>query len=119
MHRPTTNRARILRAHLTGAERTLWLRLRAHQFFGAKFRRQHPIGVYVVDFCCPTAMLVVELDGGQHTPERDAARTRFLEVEGYTVVRFWNNEVSGNLEGVLTVLKQHLDRSGALLTRNR
>lgn len=105
-----TERARQLRANQTDTERTLWLHLRANQFFGAKFRRQHQIGRYVADFCCPAAKLIVEIDGGQHTPERDAERSRALEAEGYAVVRFWNNEVRENLEGVLAVLKQHLER---------
>ena len=84
------NRARQLRCQQTDVEAKLWMRLRDRQLSGAKFRRQHPIGPYVVDFCCPDCGLVVELDGGQHADQtaRDTVRTRFLEAEGYRVIRF-------------------------------
>jgi very-short-patch-repair endonuclease len=79
------DRARQLRRQQTDVETKLWFRLRARQICGVKFRRQHPIGPYIVDFCCPDRGLVVELDGGQHTEHAlsDQARTRFLEAEGY------------------------------------
>jgi len=70
--------------------------------FGAKFLRQHPIGPYIVDFCCPTLRLIVELDGGQHAEQSaaDQARTCFLETRGYRVLGFWNNQVMTQLDDV-------------------
>jgi very-short-patch-repair endonuclease len=95
--------ARQLRSKQTDCENLLWSRLRAHRLSGLKFRRQQPIGVYVVDFLCPEKNLIVELDGGQHQEraEYDKARDAWLKSEGYTVLRYWNNEVMENLEGVL------------------
>ena len=95
--------ARQLRSKQTDTENLLWSRLRAHRLSGLKFRRQQPIGAYVVDFVCPEKKLIIELDGGQHQ-ERigyDAVRDAWLKSEGYIVLRYWNNEVMGNLEGVL------------------
>lgn len=86
----------------------MWLQLRGRRLAGHKFKRQWTIGQYVVDFCCIEQKLVVEIDGGQHSQEGDAPRTRALEALGYRVVRFWNNDVSENLEGVLTVLVDEL-----------
>ena len=102
--------ARKLRKNQTEAEKQLWRQLRAKRFFGFKFRRQHPIGPYVVDFVCLNEKLVIELDGGQHseTPEYDRKRTAYIENLGFTVVRFWNNEVMGNIDGVMEVLRQRL-----------
>jgi len=96
------NRARELRSNQTDVEAKLWRRLRDRQVFGAKFRRQHPIGPYIVDFCCPTLRLIVELDGGQHAEHimADESRTRFLESRGYRVLRFWNNQVMTQLDAV-------------------
>jgi len=95
--------ARQLRIKQTDTENLLRSRLRAHRLFGLKFRRQQPISEYVVDFLCPEKKLIVELDGGQHQERAgyDAARDAWLKSEGYTVLRYWNNEVKGNLEGVL------------------
>jgi very-short-patch-repair endonuclease len=95
--------ARKLRRKQTNAERELWLRLRDRRLNGLKFRRQVPIGGYVVDFCCESARLIVELDGGQHVErsEADAKRTAELEAQGYLVLRFWNNDVLRNIDGVL------------------
>lgn len=93
---------------MTEAERLLWFQLRDRRLAGLKFRRQVPIGPYIVDFVCPEKKVIVEIDGGQHNlpNERscDLERTRFLEAKGYKVLRFWNNEVMGNLEGVLAVI---------------
>lgn len=93
---------------MTPAERLLWSRLRDRRLAGFKFRRQVPVGPYIVDFLCAEARVIVEIDGGQHNlPDaraQDQERTRFLEAKGYKVLRFWNNEVLGNLEGVLTVI---------------
>lgn len=100
-----TIRARTLRRNATEAEAVLWRQLRNRQLDGWKFRRQQRIGPYIVDFLCPETRLIVEVDGGQHSPERDASRTSFLEGEGYRVLRFWNNDVLGNLAGVLEVIR--------------
>jgi len=97
------NRARKLRQQQTDVETKLWLRLRDRQLCGAKFRRQHPIGPYIVDFCCPDRGLIVELDGGQHAEQTaaDQVRTCFLETDGYRVVRFWNHEVLEQMDAIL------------------
>ncbi len=100
----SSTRARLLRRAMTDAERKLWARLRDRQLMGTKFRRQLPIAGYIADFATREAMLVVELDGGQHTPERDARRTADLEAAGFKVLRFWNNDVMEKLEGVLTII---------------
>ncbi len=103
--------ARALRRRMTDAERVLWGRLRNGQLVGQKFRRQSPIGPYVVDFLCEARRLVIELDGGQHADSAsDAARTARLESEGYRVIRFWNNDVLTNLDGVLAVILSELQR---------
>jgi len=103
------NRARELRSNQTDVEAKLWRCLRDRQVFGAKFRRQHPIGSYIVDFCCPTLRIIVELDGGQHGEKVDTRRTAYLEAQGYRVMRFWNNEVIDGLEGVLEAILRALD----------
>jgi very-short-patch-repair endonuclease len=89
--------ARWLRRDRTEAEARLWRYLRNRQLEGAKFRFQSPVGPYVVDFLCTEAKLIVELDGGQHGEQiaQDALRTKALEAAGYTVLRFWNNDVLG------------------------
>src|SRR5947208_10482778 len=90
-------RARSLRANSTDAERIIWRALRAHRMNGASFRRQTPIGPYIVDFVCHSAKLVIEIDGGQHFQaehrERDVRRDRFLTRKGYRILRFNNHEV--------------------------
>ncbi len=99
-----TARARKLRRDATRPEQKLWFRLRGTQMAGASFRRQHPVGPYVLDFYCPSAKLVVELDGDQHGTDKglahDAARTRFLNRKGIRVLRFANNDIKENLDGV-------------------
>jgi len=99
---PETILARRLRRSFTDAETKLWTRLRARQLRAVKFRRQEPLGPYIVDFCSPDPKLVVEVDGGQHAEEieRDAVRTTALEEMGFRAIRFWNNEVLQNLDGV-------------------
>lgn len=82
----------------------LWARLRRQQIDGFRFRRQQPIGRYVVDFFCPEAKLIVEVDGGQHAGESDA-RTRWLAGRGYRVIRFWNNDVLRNTDGVVEKIR--------------
>jgi very-short-patch-repair endonuclease len=97
--------ARRLRANATNAEDILWREVRRSPVLGTHFRRQVPIGSYVADFACMAARLVVEVDGSQHAEgpvaETDRVRTQWLESEGYRVLRFWNNEVTQNIEGVL------------------
>jgi len=87
---------------MTDAERSLWKILRLRQVHEYKFRRQVPLGRYIADFVCHEARLIVEVDGGQHDPasSEEVERTTFLQGEGYRVLRFWNNEVLGNLSGV-------------------
>ncbi len=94
--------ARRLRAEMTDAERRLWQALRAHRFRRTAFRRQAPLGPYIADFVCHALKLVIEVDGGQHSGSvPDARRDKWMAREGYKVLRFGNNEVLGNLEGVL------------------
>jgi very-short-patch-repair endonuclease len=90
-------RARQLRKDMTEAERALWAKLRRRQVLGHKFRRQQQLGAYVVDFVCLDKKLVVELDGGQHARRHDcdAQRTRWLEAQGFEVLRFWNHHTPG------------------------
>ena len=101
-------RARALRKTSTDAATLLWSRLRNRQFRNLKFRRQVPLGHYIVDFYCHELRLVIELDGGQHSEEVDRTRTQWLESEGYRVVRFWNHEVMVNLNGVLAQLDRRI-----------
>ena len=105
--------ARQLRGTLTDAESLLWYRLRAGRLDGWKFRRQVPLGSYVVDFICQGAALVIEIDGGQHAEriQHDAERTRWLQDRGYRVLRFWNTDVMENLEGVLQAIYDALPPS--------
>ena len=102
---PTLAKAKRLRRDLTEAERKLWKVLRSRQFEGAKFRRQQPIGPFIADFVCHENRLIVEADGGQHAERvSDRGRTAFLEVAGYRVIRFWNNEILENLDGVARLI---------------
>jgi adenine-specific DNA-methyltransferase len=103
---PILHHARRMRREPTKAEQSLWQRLRRWQLDGHKFRRQHPIGGYVVDFCCPEMKLIVELDGDVHgfQEKRDTRRTAELEAEGYHVILFWNEQVLRELEAVLAVI---------------
>src|SRR5687767_4840018 len=98
-----TSRAKKLRANSTDAERLLWSHVRAHRAKGYKFKRQQQIGCFIVDFVCFEARLVIELDGGQRAEKKlkDEVRDRELERQSYRVLRFWNNEVLGNIEGVM------------------
>ena len=102
--------ARKLRALPTDAETLLWSRLRGGQLDGRKFTRQFPIGKAVVDLACRSAKLAVELDGGQHATAaaEDVERTRMIEAHGYTVLRYWNNDVTSNVDGVLEDIHRHL-----------
>ena len=96
--------ARELRQNMTSQEYKLWALLRNRNFNGVKFVRQYPIGPYIVDFACRKMRIVLELDGGQHNEMQnkiyDDKRTEYLISKGYKVLRFWNNEIDDNLEGV-------------------
>ena len=101
--------AKALRSNLTDAERRLWYLLRAHRFRGYKFKRQLPVGPYIVDFVCLAERLVIEVDGGQHSESRsDLHRDLWLKDQGFRVLRFWNNEVLNNSDGMLEVILKHL-----------
>ncbi|MGH8750253.1 MAG: endonuclease domain-containing protein [Burkholderiales bacterium] len=117
------NLSRNLRKNPTDAEAKLWQHLRYKQLDGYKFRRQHPLGQFVVDFICLEAKLVIEVDGGQHAESirRDERRTAFLEKRGFGVLRFWNNEVLGNIDGVLATIMRVIEkqRSSPTLTLPR
>jgi very-short-patch-repair endonuclease len=108
----TSSRTRQLRCNQTEAERRLWSRLRDRQLAGYKFRRQVAFGPFIVDFICFDARLLIELDGGQHgeCPQQlhDDERTAWLESQGYRMLRFWNNEVLENVDGVLTAIAEAL-----------
>jgi very-short-patch-repair endonuclease len=103
--------ARRLRRDATEAERLLWRALRESGTTW-KFRRQHPIGNRIADFACPPRKLVIELDGGQHAAQAaaDDARSATLAEHGYRVIRFWNNDVIENIEGVVTAILQALEQ---------
>jgi very-short-patch-repair endonuclease len=104
-----TGLARAMRREPTNAEKLLWRHLRANQFEGAKFTRQFPIGDFIADFACRSLRLAIELDGGQHAVSpTDANRTRIIEAHGYRVIRFWNNEVLGNMDGVLQEIAEEI-----------
>ena len=102
--------ARNLRKRQTRAEHFLWRQLRARQLREAKFRRQVPVDNYIVDFVSFEKKIVIELDGGQHaeTTASDAARDAWLQGRGYKVLRFWDNEVFQNLEGILEVIRRNI-----------
>ena len=115
MHKRTTpkvfKRAKELHRNMTPAEAKLWAHLRAHRVKNVHFRNQHAIGNYVVDFCAPRRKLIIELDGSQHLEqeEYDQERTKYLESLGYKVIRFWNNEVLNNIEGVMLAIIHTLE----------
>jgi very-short-patch-repair endonuclease len=108
-------RARKLRENQTDVEVKLWSRLRDRQLGDAKFRRQHPIGPYIADFCCVEQALIIEIDGGQHADQSsaDQQRTNLMKNLGYRVLRFWNNEVHSNIEGVLERISEAIARPHA------
>src|SRR3990172_12727883 len=100
--------ARELRRRQTQAESLFWAKLRRKPFQGCRFRRQHAIGSYIVDFVCVGRGVVVEVDGGQHSEDvkvRDEKRDMLLQTKGYRVLRFWNNEILTNMEGVLEAIR--------------
>ena len=105
-------KAKELRKNSTDAERPLWQKLRAHQLAGYKFRRQRPVGPYIVDFVCFEKQVIVELDDGQHSERAvyDGQRSAWLESQGFRVLRFWNHEVLQNLEAVTEVIFRECGR---------
>ncbi|MCG3205999.1 MAG: hypothetical protein KCHDKBKB_02725 [Elusimicrobia bacterium] len=102
--------ARQLRQFPSKAQQVLWFYLRRKQFKNSKFRREHPLGPYIVDFVCIQKKLIIEIDGGQHATQvqYDHNRTQWLQSQGYKVIRFWNNEVLVNTEEVLNIILKHL-----------
>ncbi len=110
IRKETLSKVRNLRRNQTPQEVILWSRLRNRGFRNLKFRRQYPVGRYIVDFVCLEKKLIVELDGWQHGVEDgkryDEERTNYLRSEGYEVIRFWNNEINGNLDGVVLKIEE-------------
>jgi very-short-patch-repair endonuclease len=102
----TMHQAGELRKELTPAERKLWAVLKNEQLLGIKFRRQHAIGKYIPDFCAIQEKLIIELDGSQHLEqeEYDKERTQYLESQGYKVIRFWNNQIMNDMNGVILAI---------------
>lgn len=117
----TRKNAQRLRKNLTEAEKKLWFQISKRQIDGLKFRRQYPVPPYIVDFVCLERSLIIEIDGGQHdmNKKKDEKRTQHLKQEGFEVIRFWNNEVMGNIDGVLTVICEHLSTPTPTLPRKR
>jgi very-short-patch-repair endonuclease len=105
-------RRRELRRNQTEAEKLLWGYLRNKQFYGLKFFRQYSVGPYIIDFYCPKLRLAVELDGGQHSEEEvrgyDMVRSDYLRAQGIETIRFWNNDVMKNIEGVLLKIAEKI-----------
>ena len=114
MNSKTTLRqkAKALRNNMTQAEKKLWTDLRRRRLLGCKFRRQQPLGPYIVDFVCLSEQLIVALDGGQHARDLtyDKRRDRWLIEQGFTVLRFWNSDVFENIAGVLQRIADELTR---------
>ena len=102
--------SRQLRKNMTSQERKLWCIIRNRQFYGYRFRRQFPLGQYIVDFICREKKIIIEIDGGQHNEikniQYDNKRTEYLISEGYKVMRFWNNDIDKNISGVYEKLKE-------------
>jgi len=103
-------RAKELRRRSTEAEKIIWKHLRSKQMCGIKFRRQQPIGDYIVDFVCFEKHAIIEIDGGQHSLNSlgDRKRDKWLKSQGYRVLRFWNNDIMQNLEGVLEIIRSYV-----------
>ena len=109
-----SRKARELRIHMTDAERRLWAVLRGRRLQGYKFRRQHPVGPFILDFACIEHRLVIEADGGQHSDNAaDERRTAWLARRGWRVLRFWNNEILSSTEGVQEAVLEALAENNA------
>ena len=102
VRRTISPHAAPMRQRQTDAEQALWNELRARRLRGHKFRRQWTLGPFIVDFCCLEKRLIVEVDGGQHSPATDRPRSNHLRAKGFRILRFWNNDILTNMEGVLT-----------------
>ena len=102
--------AKNMRQVPTDAEAKIWYHLRAKRMCGVKFKRQAPMGAYIVDFVAKHEHLIIEIDGGQHNEQVDNERTKWLENQGFKVLRFWNNEVLANIEGVLETIRLSLEQ---------
>lgn len=120
MSGPPIRKARALRQTMTDAERALWRRLR-HDQLGVRFRRQHPVGPYVADFACRPLRLIVEVDGGQHAVRcaRDQRRDAWLKEQGFSVLRFWNHDVLGDLDAVVDRIHMEVIRLAQALDARR
>ena len=109
------NNAKYMRSNMTKEETVLWNILRAKRFYGYKFKRQVLIGDYIADFVCEDKKLIIEIDGGQHNLEEniqnDNKRTFYFENNGYRLIRFWNNDVLNNIDGVCEVIIKSLENS--------
>ncbi len=105
------DKAKQLRAYQTDAEKRLWYHLRAHRFMGLKFKRQKPLGPYIVDFVCMKHAVIIEVDGGQHNERQDydERRTRWFVRKGFTVLRFWNHDVLNRTMAVLERIREAVD----------
>ena len=107
-----TTKSRQLRKNMTLQERKLWQYLRNRQINNCRFRRQYPIGAYIVDFICLNKKLIIEIDGGQHNEyeniKYDDERTEYFKSLGFRVVRFWNCDIDENIEGVYELILRHL-----------
>lgn len=101
--------ARALRSNLTESERKIWQSLRKKQCQGLRFRRQVPIGKYIVDFACLDKKIILEINGGQHSLEKDKRRDDYLRSQGFFVMHFWNHDVLSNLSGVLKTIEQTIN----------
>jgi very-short-patch-repair endonuclease len=112
VRRTISRHAAPLRRQSTDAERALWGELRARRLGGHKFRRQWTLGPYIADLCCLESLLIIEADGGQHTSETDRARTDYLHALGFRILRFWNNDVLTNMDGILQVILDALGCPG-------
>ena len=111
-HRNSTPKARALRHNQTDAEIAFWNQVKDRRFHGLKFKRQHPVGIYFADFVCLEHHLIVEIDGGQHNDNpQDEVRTKYLNNSGFKVIRFWNNDILSNIEGVTHSLTLALSRN--------
>ena len=108
-----TEKARYLRKNMTPQENIMWNHLRNKRYKGLQFKRQEPINRYIVDFVCHSKKLIIEIDGGQHNEDKnilyDNERTKYLESLGYEVVRFWNNDIDNNIEGVFEEIDKYID----------
>ncbi|HTL47298.1 MAG TPA: DUF559 domain-containing protein [Verrucomicrobiae bacterium] len=110
------DRAKILRKNVTDAEKLLWNNLRANRLNGFKFRRQHPVDVWILDFACPQLKLAIEIDGGQHAARKneDEHRSRELGKRGWRVLRFWNHEALASIDAVMQQILTECEKTQPL-----